>query len=148
MFDPIWNMVMGDMKVPEGFQVAFGQDVSLAGPAGWYAVVTDHRYDFWLEGITARYPRNSTGDRLMAFELFRDTGQRSLTNLSLEMQLVSTPGESDAGKVAMQRNPQPIGMLFEAGGLIQIKLSDFNPVDDIAHVVCVGRYILKQAGAW
>jgi len=147
MKDLALQIMMG-AKVPEGFAGAIAQNVSLAGPIGYFSRSIDARYDFWLERIGARWV-NQSADTFPLLTLTRDTGQRSFFSQPIDLRCLSNPAEAQTVPVGIQNPGEPLGILFEAGGVIQAQITGYTPSDPASiHIVMFGRFIRAQKGAW
>lgn len=151
MMQMIWDIVTEKVKVPEGFQGAIGQTVSLTGPQGFFSRTFDPQLNFWLERITARWPTQTASNNFPAITLMRDTGQRSIFGiLPLDVRTIANPGELPASNPkGLRYHGQPLGILYEAGATISATISGYTPSDPASmHIVMIGRFIRRQEGAW
>jgi len=146
----VWGIVTGQEKVPEGFQGAIAQTVSLSNSLGYFTRKFDPELNFFLERITARWLTQSSNN-FPSIELFRDTGQRSIFGiLPLDLRLIANPAESPAARNrGLMNTGEPLGVLYEAGATIQAVLSNYTPGDPASiHIVMIGRFVRRQKGAW
>lgn len=136
-------------KVPEGFAVALAQTVSTAQAIGYIGIKVDPLYTFRLDRIVARWAAPSVPSTPLV-QIFRDTGQRSLSAAPVDFVTIANPGPRSATNPKGMEGPgAPLLWWFEAGTVIQGVISGYVANDPSSiHLVLFGRYIKKQQGGF